>query len=450
MFLLFRFLEIDTDRYTYFSSPVSLRLIRSFLGIMSLLLLCVTSHALAADVTLSWNDPNNNQSEVGGYNLYYWQTGTIPIVVNAGKTKIYTLTGLEAGKTYHFATTAHDGSGGRESAFSDEVTFTVPAAPSPSSPLAATGHTGGTGTTGNTGGSGTASHTDSDHDGFADSLELYYGADPSDPSSMPSLTDLVVRGETSITHNWKRVALNPPLLDPVVIAKPLSINEGDPAVVRIRNVASTGFDIRVQEWDYLDGPHITEAVAYLVMERGTFVFENATGKFIMVEAGTFTTNQTTFRTVPFSQSFNTTPVVLTTVNTVNEADAVTGRLRNISRTGFQFRLQEQENNANSHATETIAYMAWEPVTGTIDGVSVDVDSTGKVVTHAFYALGFNLTFNTAPVFLADMQTAHGGDAANLRWKNKGRFGVQVQVDEEQSRDSETSHIAEIVGYITMR
>jgi hypothetical protein len=267
---------------------------------------------------------------------------------------------------------------------------------------------------------------------------------------MPALTDLTATGEVNITHNWKRIALNPPFLDPVVIAKPLSANNSTPAVVRIRNVAPTGFDLRVQEWDYLDDSHTTEAVAYLVMERGTFVFEDATGKFIMVKAGTFATNQTAFMSVPFGQSFNTTPVVLTAVNTVNEADAVTGRLRNISRTGFQFRLQEQERNANSHATETIAYVAWEPVAGTIDGVSVDVDTTNNVVTSTLYSLGFNLTFNSTPLFLADLQTTNGTDTANLRWRNKDRSGVQVQVDEEQSRDSETTHGTEIVGYRSIR
>jgi PKD repeat protein len=38
-----------------------------------------------------------------------------------------TLTDLEAGQTYHFAVTAHDGNGGRESVYSNQVSKTFPA-----------------------------------------------------------------------------------------------------------------------------------------------------------------------------------------------------------------------------------------------------------------------------------------------------------------------------------
>jgi PKD repeat protein len=78
-------------------------------------------------VTLTWQDPNNNPGEVGGYNLYYWQTRwNAPASVNVGNQTTYTLTGLEAGQTYHFAITAHDGTGGRESVYSNTVTKTFP------------------------------------------------------------------------------------------------------------------------------------------------------------------------------------------------------------------------------------------------------------------------------------------------------------------------------------
>lgn len=186
------------------------------------------------------------------------------------------------------------------------------------------------------------------------------------------------------------------------------------------------------------------------MERGSFLFKDYTGQFVMVEADTFDANRTSLITVPFSQPFDITPIVVTTVTSANEANTVTARLRNISRTGFQFRLQEQESNTDSHATETNAYIAWEPCTGTIDGMAIDVARTGNTVTHSSYTINFNRTFNTAPVFLADLQTTDGGDTANLRWQNKVAASLSVQVDEERSQDSETSHTAEVVGYIAIR
>jgi hypothetical protein len=291
---------------------------------------------------------------------------------------------------------------------------------------------------------------DADNDGYADGLEIHYGSDPADPNSIPALTDIMLIGDVQVNHTWQQVRFTVPFLDPVVVAKPLSANGSDPAVVRIRNVTPNGFDIRVQEWDYLDATHPTETVGYLVIERGSFILDDGTADGIRVEADTFDTNRTSFTSIPFSHPFNVAPVVLAAVNSVNEAAAVTGRLRNISSTAFQFRMQEQEKNPNSHAMETVAYIAWESSSGTIDGLTFEVNATPKAVTHLFYHIGFTAPFANLPVFVADMQTTSGGDTANLRWRNKGLAGVEVQVDEEQSKDKETNHAEEVVGYIAIR
>jgi hypothetical protein len=80
----------------------------------------------AAQVELAWNDLNNSAPDVGGYNLYYWQTDwNAPASVDVEKQTTYTLTGLEAGKTYYFAVTAYDQNGGRESAYSNVVSKTI-------------------------------------------------------------------------------------------------------------------------------------------------------------------------------------------------------------------------------------------------------------------------------------------------------------------------------------
>jgi hypothetical protein len=104
----------------------------------------------------------------------------------------------------------------------------------------------------------------------------------------------------------------------------------------------------------------------------------------------------------------------------------------------------------SHALAVNVTLSWDDPTITRPRWVVITCTTGKLVTSAFYSLGFKRTFSSAPVFLADMQTANGGDTANLRWRNKGHSEVQVQVDKELSQDSETGHTTETVGYITRR
>ncbi|MFQ5771480.1 MAG: hypothetical protein ACE5HX_13155 [bacterium] len=62
---------------------------------------------------------------------------------------------------------------------------------------------------------------------------------------------------------------------------------------------------------------------------------------------------------------------------------------------------------------------------------------------------FGQNFANIPMFLADMQTRNGRDTANVRRQNKGIGAVEVQIDEEQSKDSETDHATEVVGYIVL-
>jgi hypothetical protein len=65
--------------------------------------------------------------------LYYWQPDwQEPKRVDVGKQTTYTLIGLEAGQTYTFAVTVHDGHGDRESSYSNVVRRRLPHRRSPS------------------------------------------------------------------------------------------------------------------------------------------------------------------------------------------------------------------------------------------------------------------------------------------------------------------------------
>jgi len=286
---------------------------------------------------------------------------------------------------------------------------------------------------------------DSDGDGFTDGSELSAGFDPADPTSKPnSSLPLIEIGEIKLNHNWTQVDLIESFADPIVIVKPISLNGSHPAVVRIKNVDSSGFDIRIQEWDYLDGSHANETVSYLVMEKGSFALDDGT----QIEAGKFETNKTgRFGKFNFSQNFQDTPVVLASVASFNEADVVAGRLRNISNQGFEFCMQEQELNPKEHLTETVDYIAWQSSKGILNGFRFEVNKTPDKVKNSFYSIEFEESFERAPHFLADMQTADGKNTANVRWQNKNYHSVEVQIDEEQSKDTETAHGTEIVGYM---
>lgn len=442
-------------------------------------------HVYAAKVALAWDAPRIHSNKLGGYNLYYWQSSwRKPKSIKVGKQRTYTVAGLKAGQTYHFAITAYDRKGANESAFSNKVKATIPADKKASVAHQGTRKATDTDRDGLTDVRETTVYgtdptkadsdgdgindgdevefwgpdwdadrdddglinlldPDTDNDGSRDGIESNHGFDSTDPASKPEFPPLET-GEVRVRHTWVQVKFRKPFIDPVVVVKPLSLNGSHPAVVRLRNVRSTGFEIRVQEWDYLNGSHPRETIGYLVMERGHYTLPDGT----QVEADSFRTRRTsTYKVVPFTQAFAVAPVVLTAVSSVNGGQAVTTRVRHIRSQRFEVRMQEQERNAQVHVTETIAYIAWEPSAGTVDGFTFEVNKTRNVMTHTLQTILYTTPFTNIPVFLADIQTVNGGNTANLRWANKDIYGVDVQIDEEQSKNRETNHTAEAIGYI---
>ncbi len=82
-----------------------------------------------ATVTLSWDevtlDVQGKPEKILGYRIYFGETpGRYPHVLYVGKVITHQVNGLFAGKTYHFAVSAHDASG-NESALSSPVSSTA-------------------------------------------------------------------------------------------------------------------------------------------------------------------------------------------------------------------------------------------------------------------------------------------------------------------------------------
>lgn len=268
--------------------------------------------------------------------------------------------------------------------------------------------------------------------------------------------------------SWTDVTFSKTYTNPVVIAKPPAYNGGDPGLVRIKDVTSTGFKISFQEWPYRDGNHTTEQVSYLVVEAGSHTLP--TGK--RIDAGTQSTNQeyaekgvdtgsctskvslTNSDSVSYS-AFSATPVVVASAMTSNNSGAVNARSFSVSTTGFNAALQQQEAVASTSPvptlfSETVGYIAIEP--GTLTdvtngwkleaGLQTNVSGSDKTIT-------FSSSFAGVPAFIAGMNTINGADPAVLRLKNLTSTDATIFAEEEKSCDSEISHANENVGYIAL-
>lgn len=73
-------------------------------------------------------------------------------------------------------------------------------------------------------------------------------------------------GRQKVGSEWTTISLSNSYNNPVIIANSLSIDDFSPATVRVRNSTPTSFEVRVEEWSYLDGDHSVETIGYMVIE----------------------------------------------------------------------------------------------------------------------------------------------------------------------------------------
>jgi hypothetical protein len=143
---------------------------------------------------------------------------------------------------------------------------------------------------------------------------------------------------------------------------------------------------------------------------------------------------------------------MTAVSSVQDANAVTGRPTRISKKGFQFHIQRQALAPSLDTAQTLSFVAWEPSTGSLNGLVFEVSKTGQVKRDQFSTIAFQETFPGSPVFLADLQASGGGSPLNLRWERKDLSGIDVKIDAVQDleRDNAEPQDVAVVGYILIR
>lgn len=244
----------------------------------------------------------------------------------------------------------------------------------------------------------------------------FLGADPFSLRQRPSFYST-----TSITNSWYTVPVAKQYENPVVIAGPPSFNDADPGVIRLRNITSSSFEVRFQEWYYLvnkdAGIHSLEDASWLMLEPG--IYPMADGSIWQV--GTFNIKGNgIWYDINFAQAFAGNPAVLLTMQTFNGSAPVTVRARKVSTLGFQAALFEEEALMESgHAYETIGYLAvYSP------------NSAGSV-TIGDQKISYTLNLVEADYYFAAVA------------------GREIKMEEEQSLDTETWHMLETVNTLTI-
>ena len=132
--------------------------------------------------------------------------------------------------------------------------------------------------------------------------------------------------------------------------------------------------------------------------------------------------------------------------TVNESSAANLRIHNVTTTGFQVLVDEEEAADRIHALESIHWIAVEPGAETYEGITFETVLFNRSLTHQWQTWNFLNSFDS-PAFLSHLQSRHGGDTSALRYQNLNSSTVQVKIEEERSANNEVGHTSEIAGYI---
>lgn len=288
---------------------------------------------------------------------------------------------------------------------------------------------------------------------FAQSGSIQYN-NSSMESGTITLSTTIDSSETQ-TITFKNTYVNP-----VVIAYITTANGTESVDVRVKDVTSTSATLFMEEPD--NEGHTAEQVTYVVAESGRFTLPDGT----RMEARKTTTDSIhrggesfTGKTVEFSQSFSSTPVVLHTLNTYNNNAFRTSVSTSISST--QFKLQQEAAETKPEVikiygneitigprSETIGWIAIESAkSGDINGTNYQtgrsVDSEKNGVDDIPYSLNFSANFNQDPQLLVDGYSGNGEDGYWARSAgNLSYSGASVYAEEDQVEDDERSHSSE--------
>lgn len=73
-------------------------------------------------------------------------------------------------------------------------------------------------------------------------------------------------GKMNVTNAWATVNLTNRYTKPVVIIGGVTNKDAQPLTLRVRNITTGKFEVRLQEWNYLDGNHPAENISWMVVE----------------------------------------------------------------------------------------------------------------------------------------------------------------------------------------
>ncbi len=150
---------------------------------------------------------------------------------------------------------------------------------------------------------------------------------------------------------WHTLALGHEYRNPVAFAQLVTRNGPDPSHIRLF-VDNGQVQLRIEEWDYLNGFHVIESINYFVLESGVHTLEDMR----QIEVGTAAATRD-WANVLFGSSFAQVPAIFSQSYSVRDSTPIVTRQRRSSSRGFEVLLQEEEASDDGYHGEDLGYLA---------------------------------------------------------------------------------------------
>jgi len=223
-------------------------------------------------------------------------------------------------------------------------------------------------------------------------------------------------GKVVATTGWQTVNFTTSFSAiPQVIAQVSSNNGTDKVYVNVRNVTLTGFDTEIQEDTKTgyDGLHMPEEVSWYAVQGS-----NNSGE----RAGTVALNHN-WRTIFFANTYVGLPKILATIQTENGADIAYVKVKNLTTTSVDLKLEEAPGNDGIHTMENVAFDAFETN-------SASLNSGNSTVNSNWQSVVFGTPFSQAPSFVADLRSNNDTQLATIDIRNVTNTGFEFRIEED--------------------
>ena len=288
---------------------------------------------------------------------------------------------------------------------------------------------------------------------YIDDIEVY---------NVPKLLSGVVEA----TESWQTINLSESFDNMVVVATvqmPNGSSEAEPAVVRINNVGSNAFDLRIQNPGGTTNK--TYTVHYLVTEEGIYQEEThgiTMEAVFMQSTKTAHTANWQIEERTYQNTYNS-PIVFGQVMSYNDSQwssfwASTHDSRTEEPTPTRLGAGKHVGGAsdNARADEKLGVIIIEEGTYNFSDLSIDVSlSADNISGVSNTSTGYPVSVNLPTIHQAILCTAgfDGGDGGWPVLYGPEVFTpntISVAFDEDQVADSERAHTTEVVAYLAIQ